>query len=278
MIRKFLALAAALLVGILASLGSSVLAANPIWGHFILICFSDTVNGGTPCTGAPSHWTGIGGTSASAPLMAAIQALVNQHWNIRAGNPNPTYYSIAKTQFGTKGNPSCYSINETTGNACVFNDITHGDIDVNCQFNGNVFKADCYLPSGTNGAISTQRISSLTLKKGRIRLRHCTGLHHQHSQQQIEIHFSDRHYDLCRRRTSQMHRERLRWRCHRSNANGCGKRLHRGSQMHDRRWRRKGRNLQRRDYTHHRRQLVSARIRGYSWLGHGHRPGQRERL
>jgi subtilase family serine protease len=166
MIRKFLALAAALLVGILASLGSSVLAANPIWGHFILICFSDTVNGGTPCTGAPSHWTGIGGTSASAPLMAAIQALVNQHWNIRAGNPNPTYYSIAKTQFGTKGNPSCYSINETTGNACVFNDITHGDIDVNCQFNGNVFKADCYLPSGTNGAISTQRISSLTLKKG----------------------------------------------------------------------------------------------------------------
>ena len=40
--------------------------------------YSDAANGGTPCTGAPSGWVGIGGTSASAPLMAAIQALVNQ--------------------------------------------------------------------------------------------------------------------------------------------------------------------------------------------------------
>jgi subtilase family serine protease len=144
----------------------SLFGSNGIWGHFILICYSDTVNGGMPCTGAPSTWVGIGGTSASAPLMAAIQALVNQHWNIRAGNPNPTYYSIAKTQFGTKGNPSCYSINVTAGNSCVFNDITQGDIDVNCQFNGNVFRADCYRPAGTNGAISTQKISSVSLKKG----------------------------------------------------------------------------------------------------------------
>ena len=131
-----------------------------------MICYSDAANGGLPCTGAPSSWIGIGGTSASAPLMAAIQALVNQHWSIRAGNPNPTYYSIAKTEFGTKGNPSCYSINVTAGSSCVFNDITQGDIDVNCQFNGNVFKADCYLPSGTYGAISTQKVSSLTLTKG----------------------------------------------------------------------------------------------------------------
>lgn len=136
---------------------------NGIWGHFIIICYSDSVNGGAPSTGAPSGWVGIGGTSASAPLMAAIQSLVNQHWNIRAGNPNPTYYSIAKTEFGTKGNSSCYSVNETGGNSCVFNDITEGDIDVNCQFNGSVFRADCYLPGGTNGAISTQKISSLKL-------------------------------------------------------------------------------------------------------------------
>jgi len=142
----------------------SLFGSNGIWGHFIIICYSDAANHGVPCTGAPSNWVGIGGTSASAPLMAGIQALVNQHWNIRAGNPNPTYYSIAKTQFGTKGNPSCYSINVKAGNSCVFNDITHGDIDVNCQFNGTVFRADCDLPSGMNGAISTQKISSLTLK------------------------------------------------------------------------------------------------------------------
>jgi subtilase family serine protease len=139
---------------------------NGIWGHYILICFSDKANGGTACTGAPSGWTGIGGTSASAPLMAAIQALVDQHWNIRPGNPNTTYYAIAKTEFGTTGNPSCYSINEQAGNSCVFNDVTQGDIDVNCRYNGTVYKADCYLPSGTNGAISTQKISKLTLKNG----------------------------------------------------------------------------------------------------------------
>jgi len=144
----------------------SLFGSNGIWGHYIIICYSDAANGGVPCTGAPSTWVGIGGTSASAPLMAAMQALVNQRWKIRAGNPNPTYYSIAKTEFGTKGNPSCYSVNETAGNSCVFNDVTHGDIDVNCQFNGNVFKADCYRPSGTNGAISTQKITSIALKKG----------------------------------------------------------------------------------------------------------------
>ena len=144
----------------------SLFASNGIWGHYIIICYSDAANGGVPCTGAPSGWVGVGGTSASAPLMAAIQALVNQHWSIRAGNPNPTYYSIAKSEFGTSGNTSCYSINEKAGNSCVFNDITQGDIDVNCVFNGNVFRADCYLPSGTNGAISTQKISSLKLTKG----------------------------------------------------------------------------------------------------------------
>ena len=48
----------------------------------------------------------------------------------------------------------------------MFNDVTQGDIDVNCRYNGTVYKADCYLPSGTNGAISTQKISKLTLKNG----------------------------------------------------------------------------------------------------------------
>src|SRR4051812_861834 len=144
----------------------SLFGSNGIWGHYIIICFSDKTGGGVPCTGNPSGWIGIGGTSASAPLMGAIQALVNQHWNIRAGNPNPTYYSIAKTEFGATGNSSCYSINEQAGNSCVFNDVTQGDIDVDCRFNGTVYKADCYLPSGTNGAISTQKISSLKLKAG----------------------------------------------------------------------------------------------------------------
>lgn len=143
----------------------SLFAANGLWGHYILICASDTASGGTACTGAPSTWTGVGGTSASAPLMAAIQGLVDQHWNIRAGNPNPTYYSIAKVEFGKTGNPSCYSINEVSGTRCVFNDVTQGDTDINCRYNGSVFAADCYRPSGTNGALGTQAIASLKLGK-----------------------------------------------------------------------------------------------------------------
>jgi subtilase family serine protease len=145
----------------------SLFASNGVWGHYIIICDSDTANGGTPCTGAPSTWTGIGGTSASAPVMATIQALVNQKHGIRAGNPNPTYYSIAKTEFGTTGKPSCYSINQTgTTSSCVFYDITQGDDDIPCVHNGSVFKADCYLPSGTYGALGTQSITSLALKAG----------------------------------------------------------------------------------------------------------------
>ena len=144
----------------------SLFASNGIWSHYIIICASDAASGGLPCTGAPSGWFGVGGTSASAPLMAGIQALVDQKWKIRAGNPNPTYYSIAKTEFGTAGNTSCYSINEKAGTSCTFNDITQGDIDLDCRHNGSVFSADCYLPSGTYGALSTQQITSLTLGSG----------------------------------------------------------------------------------------------------------------
>src|ERR1700735_4330315 len=69
-----------------------------------MICYSDTQFGGKPCTGSPANWIGVGGTSASSPLMAAFQALVNEKWKVQVGNPNPTYYSIAAAGFGEKGN------------------------------------------------------------------------------------------------------------------------------------------------------------------------------
>jgi subtilase family serine protease len=145
----------------------SLFASNGVWNHFILICYSDTSNGGIPCTGAPSNWFGVGGTSAAAPAMAAIQALVNQKVKNKTGNPNPTYYKIAKSEFGSAGNSACYSINQTSApTTCVFYDITQGDNDVDCQFNGTAFHADCYTPAGTNGVLGTQAIGSLTLKAG----------------------------------------------------------------------------------------------------------------
>jgi subtilase family serine protease len=139
-----------------------------VWGHYIIICYSDLGNGGLPCTaGAPDTWSGVGGTSASAPAMAAIQALVNEKWEIRAGNPNPTYYAIAKAEFGSSGNSTCYSINQPGNSACAFYDITQGDNDIDCAYNGT-FEADCYSPSSSFGTLGTQAISSLTREGGGI--------------------------------------------------------------------------------------------------------------
>jgi len=150
----------------------SLFAANGLWGHYVVICFSDTAHQGTSCSGAPDTWSGFGGTSVAAPTMAAIQALVNEKWGIRAGNPNPTYYSIAKAEFGSGGDAACYSINQPPpkglASSCVFYDITQGDNDVDCRYNG-INDADgvgCYLPSSTIGALSTQALNTGTVTMG----------------------------------------------------------------------------------------------------------------
>ena len=135
----------------------SLFAANGLWGHYYVFCYSDVSNGGTACTGAPSGWSGAGGTSISSPIWAGFQALINQKAGDRQGNPNPTYYSLAKTEYGTTGSTAC---NSTKGNAvgstCVFYDVTQGDMDVDCTGTH-----DCYLPSGTYGVLSTSNSSYL---------------------------------------------------------------------------------------------------------------------
>ena len=129
----------------------SLFASNGTWGHYYVVCWSDIANGGSPCTGAPSTWSGFGGTSLASPIMAAIQALVNQTIGGSSGNPNPTYYSLAAAEYGVNGNTSC---NSTLGNSaastCIFYDVTQGDADVPCTGVSN-----CYLPSGTWGVLST---------------------------------------------------------------------------------------------------------------------------
>ena len=163
----------------------SLFAANGRWGHYVTICYSDKVNGGTsaaPCSGAPSTWSGFGGTSVAAPVMASMQALVNQKLGTRTGNPNPTYYSIAQAEFGSTGNPACYSINQPPpkglASSCTFYDITQGDTDVDCAYNGtnghngngtnDDFGVGCYRPSGpgTYGALSTQALTTGTVILG----------------------------------------------------------------------------------------------------------------
>lgn len=104
----------------------SMFASNGVWGHWAIMCFSDIENGGAPCIGDPSNWTGIGGTSIASPVMAGVQALVNQSQGSRQGNPNYVLYPMAAAV------PS------------AFHPITEGDMDVNCGGNQN-----CYGTVGT---------------------------------------------------------------------------------------------------------------------------------
>ena len=126
----------------------SLFAANGVWGHFYVFC--DTTGGGS-CSGAPVDWSGGGGTSFSSPILAGMQALVNQKVGGRQGNPNVVYYALANNEYGKSGKSSC---NSTLGNGansdCVFYDVTLGDMDVNCH--GTV---NCYIPSGAEGVLST---------------------------------------------------------------------------------------------------------------------------
>jgi hypothetical protein len=139
----------------------SLFAANGVWEHYYVVCYSDPNYGGRSCGGAPNTWAGFGGTSVSSPIMAAVQALANQASKSRWGNPNPTYYALARSEYGSNGNPSCVSsLGANVGTTCVFYDVTQipllytgtgtgGDNDVICS------GLNCYTPSGFYGVLST---------------------------------------------------------------------------------------------------------------------------
>ncbi len=145
---------------------TSRFASNGILGTYYAVCWSNpststTEGGGFTCTGDPSTWAGFGGTSVSSPIMASIQALVNQKTGSRWGNPNTVYYSMAATEYGAAGSASCNSstVNKLS-NSCVFYDITQGDLEGVCKSTtkaGVTTARNCYIASGTIG------VSSVTL-------------------------------------------------------------------------------------------------------------------
>jgi subtilase family serine protease len=131
----------------------SLFAANGVWGHYFVFCYTDPAKGagGAPCTGNPANWSGGGGTSFAAPIVAGVQALVNQSQGAPQGNPNYVYYALARMEFGGTGKNSCIAtLGKGTESSCIFHDVAEGDIDVNC-----VGSFNCYKPSGTNGVLST---------------------------------------------------------------------------------------------------------------------------
>jgi subtilase family serine protease len=130
----------------------SLFAAGPVWGHAYIVCFSDPAHDfKTPCSRFPSGWIYGYGTSFAAPVMAGIQALVDQAASDRQGNPAPTLYRLARGEFGNTGAPSCDARRGMhISNDCIFRDVTEGDMDVPC---GSGTK-DCFAPSGAKGVLS----------------------------------------------------------------------------------------------------------------------------
>ena len=127
----------------------SLFAADGLWSHYYVFCWSDTANGGAACSGSPSGWSGAGGTSFASPIMAGVQALINKRAGSRQGNPNPELYHLAAVEYGANGS-GCNSSNGTgVSSACIFYDITQGDMDVNCA------GPNCYRPAGSTGVLST---------------------------------------------------------------------------------------------------------------------------
>jgi subtilase family serine protease len=126
----------------------SLFAANGVWSHFYIYCMSDASEGGVACNYTNLTDTldlAAGGTSFAAPAMAGIQAIINQKTGAAQGNPNPTYYKLAATEYGASGDAACNSNGGTAkapvlpASSCIFNDVTAGDMDVPCTGT-----TDCY--------------------------------------------------------------------------------------------------------------------------------------
>ncbi len=139
----------------------ALFASNGFWDAYYVVCWSNpdqNAGGGYTCTGAPDTWAGFGGTSVSSPIMAGIQALVNQKTGSRWGNPNTVYYQLGKAEYGAWGNSACNSSTiPLTGSPCVFNDVTQGDNVGACEAGKHGELNNCFRPfgPGTIGILST---------------------------------------------------------------------------------------------------------------------------
>src|SRR5882757_4448000 len=132
----------------------SLFAADGLWSHFYVFCWSDTANGGASCGSDPSAWSGAGGTSFASPIMAGVQALINQKAGGPQGNPAPAYYQLAASEYGSAGNSSCNSDNgNAVASGCIFYDVTSGDMNVDC------IGPNCFLADGSVGVLSTSNTS-----------------------------------------------------------------------------------------------------------------------
>jgi subtilase family serine protease len=137
----------------------SLFASNGFWGSFYVVCLSDEIQGGHTCTADnDALLLGGGGTSFGAPAMAGIQALIDQKFG-KQGNANFVYYALAARQFQQQGAAAC-NASQSNGSlpsgACIFHDVTQGDIDIPCGQNNDGSFNDCHGATATAfGELST---------------------------------------------------------------------------------------------------------------------------
>ncbi len=131
----------------------ALFASNGAWGHYYVYCDTDPNDSDNlssdSCSGAPSTWAGAGGTSFASPILAGVQALINQTVGSSQGNPNPTYYRLAAIQSASGLNCNSTSRNGPAA-GCVFYDVTLGDMDIDCTGSNS-----CYGATPLYGALST---------------------------------------------------------------------------------------------------------------------------
>ena len=139
----------------------SLFASFAPWAHKYVFCMTDTNQGGGNCsTTVPGEVVALsgGGTSFASPIMAGIQALINQAQGSDQGNPNPIYYALATTEYGTSASRSACnsSLGAGVASSCIFYDVTQGDTDVPCYYNLDTdLVNNCYgLSNGNLGALS----------------------------------------------------------------------------------------------------------------------------
>jgi subtilase family serine protease len=137
----------------------SLFAGNGVWGSFYVECLSDKSQGGTACT--PSNdaiFLGGGGTSFASPAMAGILALIEQRHG-RQGDANYVLYALAVQQMLSPEAGACNASRfdgRLPASSCVFNDVTHGDMDIPCGENSDGHLYDCHGASASLiGELST---------------------------------------------------------------------------------------------------------------------------
>jgi hypothetical protein len=113
----------------------SLFASNGQNGVAVITCQADVNPNNASCSlSSPfTDFTLVGGTSAATPPFGAIVALINQaNGGGRQGNVNFGLYFLAAHDTNYTGNACNSSLPATPNSACIFNDVTKGNIGVAC--------------------------------------------------------------------------------------------------------------------------------------------------